>query len=152
MNNKGDITTTLIPIVALMLSLAALFALASFNSDLTSQSNDLKIISKDISFSHAYLLKLSEISAQQSITSSSNKETFKSIIEQKNIQFPNLIDQNNFFAKIRNNQFTFNKENNNYKLKIEDLFIQSELNNNKIKRSFNICMLFDSQGNKIENC
>jgi len=151
MNKKGDITTTLIPVAALILSLAALFALASFNSDLASQSQDLKIISKDISFSHAYLLKLSEISSQQAI-SSGDISTFKFIIDQKNNQFPNLIEQNNYFAQIRNNQFTFAREINNYKLEIKDIFLLTELNNNKIKRSFNICMLFDSEGSKIGDC
>jgi hypothetical protein len=68
-----------------------------------------------------------------------------------------VIESGNFFAKLREGNFIFEKffvaelmPNPGYHLNMTGLFVQAESGNNKIRQDYDLCMLFDTNGDYME--
>ncbi|MEK6854954.1 MAG: hypothetical protein AABX73_01915 [Nanoarchaeota archaeon] len=154
-NKKADVPITLVLIVAFALSIIALISFATFNSELTTQSQDLSDMLFEINLAHDYIAEKAKLISEEAINSCPAcdnidlKESFKSSAETQNFKISNI---GNFFGKIRNNEFQFEQLDNTYTLKIENIILQSERNDNKISREFSICMEFNKNGKYSKNC
>ena len=69
MNKKADIPTVLLFVIALVLSLTALFAFASFSKDFSSHSEELSEIAQEIEFNQEYITQTSKLLLTQTISS-----------------------------------------------------------------------------------
>jgi hypothetical protein len=183
LNKRGDMPTVLIFVMALVLSVAALFSFATFKNDAQRESIELAQMQRAIDFNYQYVLKSSELMAGIAIKEGSNdlRQTFINIAKQRDIQ---LYGSGNFFGKVESGDFMFNRLGSGYALDIKDLVIFAEStqgkltemstqgklterstpiikrkvegvysfepSGNKIRRSFNLSMTFDSNGALIE--
>ncbi|MBU0760875.1 MAG: hypothetical protein KJ600_02230 [Nanoarchaeota archaeon] len=155
MNNRGQIALTLLPFIALALSGLLILAFVTFNSDLDFKSSEFAETTSEIMFNQNYVTAQARFIFKESVEtcpacSPKNLNTkFKDVADSKDLRFPG---SGNFFAKLRNGNFTLSEKNSFRVLEIQDLFVQSEVGANKIVRNFNICFEFDSEGNFVKDC
>ncbi|MBS3089228.1 hypothetical protein J4402_05680 [Candidatus Pacearchaeota archaeon] len=146
MNKKADIPTTLLLVIALVLSVTAIFILVSFAKDFQSSSTLFSEIAEEINFNQKYITQTSKIILSQTITSCPScteqqlKEKFKTLTTEKENTY-RYEGAGNFFAKIRNSEFEIKKQNNIISLEIKDISIISERGNNKIERTFDVVII-----------
>jgi len=156
-NKRAQIPTMLLFLVALILSISTLFAFASFKDDLTFQSIELNKLTEDINFNQKYAKEQTKIVTKEALIScdlcDSNtiKEDIQRIaLERKNQFFYEGVG--NLYLKINDEIEVTKSDDNIYEVNIPNLFVKSQADENKIKRNFDICMLFDSSGNYQSDC
>lgn len=154
-NKKAQVHFGLLVVTAVVLSLGALYAFATFNNDFQKKSEDLSLLASQIETNEnivkmqAKQISNEAISQCPSCTDGQLKNRFKEIANTRHSQTEQL---GNFFGRIRNDQFSFSKQNELYVFSTENLFVKSNQGWNEIFRNFEICMTFDSLGNFVKNC
>jgi len=145
MNRKGvELAILLLPLIALVFSGLALFLFISFSGEFKGGSGELDIIIADSIFAKRYVIAEAKLIAQETIASGGDLEKkFLEIAGEKDL---NLGIAGNFFGKIRNNEFNFDRLGENYILEVDDLFVKSEIGKNSIKKNFDLLLEFDSEG------
>ena len=139
MNKKAQIPTAILVIIALVSSILVLYAITTFKEDIDSKSSSVAKIADDIEFNQDYvkteanLIGKKTLENCQSCNSEQLKQKYKQIASQTENTF-RYQGTGNFYAKIRNSEFTI--ENN--RLIIKDLFVESQSDFNKIRREFNL--------------
>jgi len=140
---RAQVPTILIFLVAIVLAGFALFALLTFNKSFTSQSQPLSEMMQEIDFNKQYVL--AQISVILNETESSCfscsadefKSRFQSVTQTKESRF--LYEgAGNFYGRIRAGDFTITKTGETTTITIEQVFVQSQRRDNKIKRFFDI--------------
>ncbi|MBS3076986.1 hypothetical protein J4233_01810 [Candidatus Pacearchaeota archaeon] len=156
LNKKAQIATSMLVLIALIFSVAALFAMVSFNGNLQFSSVGLYGMINDANTMNNYFIQQSQIFGKSLVIECkdcSNEQILekgKTFDAQRKIRFTNEGD---FFAKLRNGEFKFEKQaDNSYTLKIENIHVQFESGYNKIERNFDICQTFNSNGDFIGDC
>jgi hypothetical protein len=154
MNRKADIPTALLASSSLFFVGISLFAMAIYANNAISQSQDLSRISEQLEFSQEYLEKKVELSLKQAISHPSElKSTFSNEVLITSFIIPGT---ENFFGRVQRKEFELRESMQNYKkiyqFKMENLVLISQNKYNKIERTSDLCMIFDSQGNFLENC
>jgi hypothetical protein len=138
-NKKADVPMLLIPVIAIALCLAALFAFATFNNTLEKQSDDLSKLTGNLVFNEDYIKAQASLIWNETLQNctgcdaSKLKEKFQSITKQKEELF-RYAPAENFYGKVFRGEFNITKDN----LLIENVFTEEKVGNNKIKRTFNI--------------
>ena len=143
MNKKSQIAIILLFPLAIVLSLGVLFVMASFNSKFDSQSENLSQIMFEIKFNEMYVKQQAQLIFQGSLSlcKSCSPDQLKQKITQIAAERENLNKfggAGNLYAKFRNSEFEILQSNNDYTLKINSLFVQSERGYNKIQRTFSL--------------
>jgi len=147
MNKKGDIETILLPIIALVMSIAALFSFITFSGGFEDRSLEISHILSEIEFNQNYVIAQVELIGNESINSKVDfRGNFIDVAAKRDLKIDN---SGNFFGKIRNGEFSFVKNGENYVLKVDGLFVQAKRGNNAIKREFNMAITFDRNGRAI---
>ena len=133
-------------LVALALSLVALFIFISSEKNFGQFSQDISLLLSDVNFAHQYVLKSAGLIGSEAIKRGGDnaQDEFVIIAAERNLRLDSV---GNFFGKIRNKEFIFSREGELYKLEINELFVRAEQGDNKIERKFDIEMYFDSDGN-----
>jgi hypothetical protein len=155
MNKKAQIETALLVVVAIVLSAAALYTMISFRDDLQFQSAEMAEVQNELKFAQEFILSKAKEFGRTlvlncpSCSQSELKTQGEKFDAENNFQ---IQGTGNFFAKLRNNEFTFEKKDSGYLLKIQDLFIQSENGANSITKNFSICFEFAKDGDFKDNC
>lgn len=150
MNRRGDLAITLILIVALFLSMYALFVFVTFDDKLNAkfiESSDMMI---NLDFSNRYIIEEAKLIVLESVVSgTSSKEKFMEIANDKDLRL-NLAG--NFFGKVRNGEFSFDNQEEGYLLKVDGVFVSLEKEDNIVKRNINLCMMFNENGEYVKTC
>ena len=60
-----------------------------------------------------------------------------------------IIEEGNIFGKIRNDDFTFEKQDEEYILQIKGLNVESRTDNLDLKRFFDLDARFDKKGQRL---
>jgi Tfp pilus assembly protein PilE len=143
LNKKAQVPTLIIFIVALVLAITTLFAMVSFNNNLTSQSKQLSEMMEEIIFNEKYIIEQAKLIAQGTLLNCPTceaeqiKKKYKEDAGEREQLF-RYGGAGNFYAKIRNDEFEIEKQDNLFILKIEDLFVESQIEANNLKRTFNL--------------
>lgn len=147
-NKRGHLPTILVFVVALVLCTSALLAFVSFGNNFGHLSKELADTTTEADFSEKYIISSAAAIAEESakVGSGQTKQEFMRIANERDLR---LEAEGNFFGKIRAGEFEFDKQGNEYVLKIDGLFVQSQRGENKIKRNFNVLMRFDMEGKRI---
>ena len=138
MNKKGDVPTILIFLVAVILSMMALYSFVSFNSDFSNQSVDLVSLTSDIELAEKYVQFKAESISNRVIDSETEdiKLKFQEIAKNENIGYEG---SGNFFVKIEEGAFSFEKKSaETYHLSVKGVFIELQIGENVIRRNFDI--------------
>ena len=143
LNKKAQTAIGLMPLIAIVMSIATLIAMYSFSEGLESKSAEISDLLENIELNHKYIQAQIELIAEQTAKECINceaeqlKEKFISISSEKESLF-RYEGAGNFYGKIRNGEFEIEEIEGKYFLKIEDLFVESQNGYNKIKRNFDV--------------
>lgn len=158
MNNRGQVAFILLFLTAIFLVVFSLYHFVIYGMNNDFKSGDLSEMSIEADFWKNYVAEESKFLAKESIKSGSGaKEEFierASKIDSGDVAFDGA---GNFFFKIRNGEFKFEKVSSDngaaerYLLEIDGLFVYTERGANSVKRSFDIKMEFDDKGTFINN-
>lgn len=156
MNKKAQIATPLLAIVALVLCGSALYAMASFSNDFQSRSNELSLLIEKIETLNTYVKQQAIEFGQLLVTECKECEPIEIYFLGRQFDAQHVArtqDDGNFFAKLRNEEFTILlQEDNLYRLEIKDVYIQTHSNYNKIERTFDLCLLFNNESEYLRDC
>lgn len=151
MNRKGDVAIILLFIVALVLSVSALFIFASFGNDIENVSKYHNDILENLERNYNFVIEEGQIITREVIMkcnlcpNEKLKENFINIAENRERNIGS--DWNgNFFGRARNGDFDFYKKGEFYILNVSDLFVDGRGGYSSIKRNFNLTMEFDGEG------
>jgi|SRR3989344_188512 len=151
MNKKGSLQNIALLFVCISLMIVAASVILSNKSASAHSSLDTDLILKTTEFLTDYTKLDAKFLAQQVIKVADEptqtlKEKFQKLSLERSLEFKGL---ENYYGKIRRGEFEFNKIEENYNLKIENIIIQAEKNGNSIKRTVNINIVLDKDGNII---
>ncbi|MDO8459812.1 MAG: hypothetical protein Q7S74_01760 [Nanoarchaeota archaeon] len=158
MNRKGDISLILLVLVAIVLSVTALFSFASFSNSFKGDSKDRTSIITNLIFSENYGKENLKFLAQQSIVCSTPPEICSLPDVKSRLQ---TFAQNKadvyegakpIFGKVIRGEFDFQSMNSIYKLEIKDISLDAKAGSNEISRQLTICMQFNNKGEYIADC
>jgi len=143
MNRKADVPMILVPAVALLLCIIALFILVNFDNKFTDEATSSVRIAEEINFNHKYVLAQAELIAAKTFAScpSCSEEQIKTKLKEESRATENKFryeGAGNFYAKIRNDEFSIKIENERPVLEINDLFVEATRNENSAKKEFSI--------------
>lgn len=149
MNRKGQLAFLVFFIVAIALVIAVLVSFSNFSSNFGGLSLLNSKMLSNIEFGSEYVVSTAKIIAKETISSNNSnlKEKFIELAEKKELK---VYEGGNFFAKIRNGEFNFEKVDEKYVLKIKELFVQARAGNSEMNRPFNLCLVFGKEGNYLE--
>lgn len=128
LNRKGDIPTTLILILYLVLIVVAISVFLSHERISINAFEETHTLSFDLAFKEMYVKKLFEQAVERSWQSADStpsagfKERFASFILERD---PKNGDYGSFFAKIRNGDFILESTGDRFFLSIENISISS---------------------------
>ena len=154
MNKNGDVSIILLFVIALVLSVSALFIFASFGNDIKNVSRYHNDMLEDLDDKYSTVVGESQIITREVVvnckacSNSELKQSFMNVAEnrEKNV---GLDLEGNYFARIRNGDFDFYKNGENYVVNISDLFVNGKKEYSAIKRNFNLTVEYDQEGNFI---
>ena len=147
---RGQIPILMLFVVTIILVIVALMSFATFDRQFSDNPlNTSRTIAK-VQFGEGYVLE----SAKSMAT--------KVIEENKGVNLPAAFTgaalgfdrqvsdpANNLFRQIRDGKFSFEKIGEEYRLNVAGLFVQASYGANQITRKFDLCLLFDVDGDYI---
>lgn len=148
---RGNISLILLFIVALILVITTLISFLSFNKDFDGKSGEISDIISRVEFGKNYVLEIAEISGKKAILDAGIegelKNKFMEIVGERDFR---IEEAGNFFGKIRNSEFKFDKEEGIFVLDIKGLFVQAEEGASKIKNNFDLHIEFNDKGEVVK--
>ena len=153
MNRRGDVPMILLFLVALVLSLIALYIFLSFRNDSLSVSKEMSNVLQETEENKQIILFESVYIANVAINcsdckSSDYRERYKEIAWRREENALKTVGIGNFFGKIRNSDFVFEKRGEDYILEVKGLIVgdRDKSDYNRIDRKFDIYYRFDDNG------
>ncbi len=159
MNRLGDLAMGLIVVVALALSLAALYSFVSYSNNSQGASIALYELGYDVVHSTKYVERSASIIGREVVLceqrGASGKLCEIKDLKERFMTVADLRDYNtgragNFFGKIRNGEFEFVCNSDSLcLLKVEDVSIRAVRDMHSFERTLDLCLQFDSQGKVV---
>ena len=147
MNRRGQLSLFLTVGVAAVLCLSALFIFATFKSDFGTKSEEISNMISEVEFGQGYIIESARDIGEEVIGSEGDlKESYKEIADKR---YLGIESSGNFFAKIRTDDFNFEKVGEEYVLKVDGLNVQARRGYNIMKRNFDLEIRFDNGGNVL---
>ena len=145
MNKKGDVSMTILVIIALAASAAVAFAFITYNGTIGNGTNDMRDCISETGFAVNYIQSEAALLGEESIKKGRDiKSNFILLAKEREDQFSYL---GNFYGEVRNGNFEFSDTGDLYVLKFEKLFVSSERGQNQVKINFNFNVTFSRDGN-----
>lgn len=152
MNRRGHIGTALMPFLALILIVNALFIMQDFNSDISKKRAELRAFSDKSGAEHNAIIEIVKSSILESIATASSggldradfeeafNKTLREIINPQRISGINT----NVYAKIANGEYAISKNAaGNYVLIVNGVFDKSSFAVNEATYYYSIEVVFD---------
>ncbi len=150
MNRRGDIATTSLLIIALILIIVAWTSFLSASTNFGDISSNISMSLSQIEFNQQYITSETELVASQTISSgvddSQLKDKFMEIAATHSF---GISQEGNLFAKIRNGDFSFTQSSDIYTLQISGVNVAAQDSELQIRRYFDITMKFDKSGQRL---
>jgi hypothetical protein len=151
-SKRAQIPIFMLLVVAIVLSVAALFVFTVSSGNFTQNSASNSEMVSRIAFGENYVVASAKLISEKTIASKAQdlKGKFMEIAQERDLQ---ISEAGNFFAKIRTGDFSFENKNGQYMLNMTNLFVQSDKGDmGNMKREFDLCMMFDANGKFVKNC
>jgi hypothetical protein len=149
MNRKGDLPSAMLLIMAITASIAVLIFFVTFDNNFNGQSKNLSLLVQNIELNEKYVIDKAAVIGEESILACVDcsdtplNAKFKDAANKKDLSYTGA---GNLFAKIRNGEFSFIKNGENYILEIKGLFVTYTIGENSINRKFNLKIEYDKTG------
>ncbi len=152
-NKKGQIAMIMLFIVAIVLSISALFVFLTLSTSNVPFSRTTSQMMSDAIFADSSINIHAKGIAKEGITANPNEES-RAVLEDNYMKsaekrYTMIGEFGNFFGKIRNHAFEFRKVRGDYLLKVNGLFITAGGGNSEMTRTFDLCLVFDNSGQYI---
>lgn len=150
MNNRGQIAFALIPIVAIVLCVAALYTFVSFKGYGDDKSNVITASVSEAAFSRGYIVELCKYAGEKSIQSGQENiaAEFQRVISEREAYKIDSIGV--FMDAVKNNKFDFKMSGENYALNLDRITLSAKQGDSSITQSFGLNIIFDKSGNPVE--
>ena len=149
MKGGGSLALTFLGVIALVLVILAWSSYFSSQSALGDLSSNVFITVSQAEFNRQYIIAEAKLIANQTISSSSNGDMKSKFIQIAATHQLNISQEGNFFAKIKNGDFTFTNQGNISSLQIPGVNLEAEDPTLQIKRVFDLNLTFDQNGNVL---
>ncbi len=158
MNRRGDLPIGLMIVVALALSLAALYSFVSYSVRFEETSRMLYEIGLDVVYGWKYAEHYARVLGREVVlceqVGASEELCAIKDLKERFMAAAALRDYKtrltgNFFGKIRNGEFEFVCDRAFCLLKIEDVGIRAVRDVHSFERMFDLCLQFDMQGKVV---
>jgi hypothetical protein len=122
MNRKGDLPSAMLLIMAITASIAVLIFFVTFDNNFNGQSKNLSLLVQNIELNEKYVIDKAAVIGEESILACVDcsdtplNAKFKDAANKKDLSYTGA---GNLFAKIRNGEFSFIKNGENYILEIK---------------------------------
>ena len=147
MSRKGNVPILLLFVVALVLVITTLTTFVSFSKDFSVPTEQVSEILGEVDFSQQYVITSAALMGNQAIIQGGDiMAEFKDLSASRDLQVDSF---GNFFGKIRNNEFRFEREDKGYVLEVKGLIVQSKRDVGSMVRHFDILLRFDGEGKPI---
>jgi len=147
-NRKGSISTTSLLFVAIILIIMAWTSFIFSNSDNQVKSESISNTLSQVEFTQKYILAESASIAKQVVLSKTSDSELKNTYIQDSLAHKlGIEEEGNLFAKIKNGDFSFSKDGEQYVLQVNEVGFESKGPDADIKRTFDINLRFDKDGN-----
>lgn len=146
LNKKSqEIVFGMLVIFAIVLCSVAIYSFFTFGKNTSANSDSIFEASRDAEFNKQYDFAQTKILARRTFSkcSTCSSEEFKEIFKQTSLETENLYKfagAGNLYGKIRAGEFDVVKEESQFRIKIDGLFVQAEKDFNKITKNFDICL------------
>lgn len=150
MNRKGHVGTIMLVIGALLLVISSLFMMVSSNTDLTLIRSELRASSDFAEASHDYLIKdIREVLNKllsESRNSTNFEVSFNASLKKYASEKRSSGLNNNLYAKLALGDYSLLSSDGKYELLISEISENYNLNNNEIKYSYSLKIVFNKDG------
>jgi len=140
MRKKANIQMVMILVVAILLVITAWMIFLTSDKNFGNRSRDYSYLISGIDFNEEYAKSEASLIAYETVAENlQDISTLKSKYQEIALKHGLDIEaEGNFFGKIRNGEFIFEKVGEDYVMEIKDVNVQSKIGNNQIKRIFDI--------------
>ena len=141
LGKKAQIPTLMIPFIALVISIIALYIFVSFSGNFELESGKPSQLIETLQFNHEYIIAQTNLILKTSVenckdcTPEQLKTKIKDISKEYDLRIQNT---GNCFGKLRNKEFTLIEKENTWVLEINDLFVTATMEENQIQRNFEL--------------
>lgn len=148
MNRRGQIALLMIVLVALVLSITTLVVFTRFGADFKDFSLLNSKLVSGVDFGRVYVFaETQEMAGKAIILGGDVKSNFKVLASEKSKS--GVEEAGNFFRKVNEGDFDFENIGGSYRLRMPGIIVQERAGNSEIQRTFDMCMLFDANGNYL---
>ena len=151
MNKKGSVPFVLLFFLALLLVVSSLFAFRSSSEEIIKTPQEFSNLQEKVHVNYNVILMESVIIAEQAveINKGNLKSDYKDIAAIHETYYKDI--SGNFFGRIRNGDFIFEKRGEEYYFEVNDVFIEGFEGDSKIKRHFSIAFELNNEGIRFIN-
>ena len=149
MKKKAQLQFGLLFIIAILVPMALLISYSSSNSSSSAEMGKINNIVSEVAFNEKYVVSQARIIAKQASKECENcdaeelKQKYKEIAAETEALF-RYEGAGNFYAKLRNDEFTIEEISGKKTIIITGLFVETESGYNKLRREFNLEILLDN--------
>ena len=151
MNRRGHIGTALIPVLALILVVNALFVMNGFNEGLGKARAEIRAVNSKALAEHKLIEQNVNASVWASIAiASSGGESNKNFDNSFKKALSDVINQQrnsgintNVYAKLANGEYSLKIDGKNYVLIVSEVFDKTVLGVNEVTRFYSLKVVFD---------
>ena len=153
MNEKrGQIPIFMLLVVAIVLCVAALFALSSYRSNFENNSLLTSRAIDDANFAQGYASSNVKMIAQRAVLMGVSADLKKDFMSYASDRDYKVEKAGNFFRLVKEAKFEFKKEGVGYKFEMKGISARAVYENNEVLTSFDLCLMFDNKGNFARKC
>ena len=140
MNNRGDLASALLPIIALVMSVLALFIFITFNGDFSDVSESISQSLEQAAFNQVYVKETARIITREAIAGAENAQDVRvKIIDIANSKQVLIDGTSEFYSKLKDGEFEVARiGDGKYSFLMREVRVYSDRGGNKIVRKFDI--------------
>ena len=140
MNNRGDLASALLPIIALVMSVLALFIFITFNGDFSDVSESISQSLEQVAFNQVYVKETARIITREAIAGAENAQDVRvKIIDIANSKQVLIDGTSEFYSKLKDGEFEVTKiGDGKYNFLMSEVRVYSDRGGNKMVRKFDI--------------
>lgn len=142
-SRKGDIPLAALFVIAIVLVIVAWISFFSSHGNLDEKAKEITNTITQLDFSQEYMIaeavNIGNETLNTGVSDSALKSKFQEIASAHNL---NIDQEGNLFAKVRNGDFTFNKQGQDYVLSIEGLNVEAKSVTVDLKRVYDLEIRF----------
>ena len=146
MNRKGHIGTFLMPIIALVLVVNALFVMITFNEDISKARAEIRASTSKMIAEHQLVRFNLNKSISDSILGADKNDfekTFNESLKDASLKYRTSETNTNLYAKLSLGDYSLTLKDGKYELIVSEVSENYNLDNNEVTYAYSLKAIFD---------